>query len=232
MGDRSMVGTTDTRVDDPHTKVTQADRDFVIKQVNAQLELEVPITPADVVAERSGVRPLVVDGGQSGDVADWHQLSRKHIVEANKALSVVTVLGGKLTDCLNVGKEIVQELTRLGHITKRPVNWFGEGSQLRQEDFSAMVAARSDRDAAPRIAEGIWRRHGEAAFEIIGDSPLEEIVAGLGITEQEIRHIAEHELVHTREDLLRRRLPVKMARSDRELADNEKLQELLVDLGL
>mgnify|MGYP000014328412 FL=1 len=232
MGDRSMVGTTDTRVDDPHTKVTQADRDFVIKQVNAQLELEVPITPADVVAERSGVRPLVVDGGQSGDVADWHQLSRKHIVEANKALSVVTVLGGKLTDCLNVGKEIVQELTRLGHITKRPVNWFGEGSQLRQEDFSALVAARSDRDAAPRIAEGIWRRHGEAAFEIIGDSPLEEIVAGLGITEQEIRHIAEHELVHTREDLLRRRLPVKMARSDRELADNEKLQELLVDLGL
>jgi glycerol-3-phosphate dehydrogenase len=141
-------------------------------------------------------------------------------------------LGGKLTDCLNVGKEIVQELTRLGHITKRPVNWFGEGSQLRQEDFSALVAARSDRDAAPRIAEGIWRRHGETAFEIIGDGPLEEIVPGLGITEQEIRHIAKHELVHTREDLLRRRLPVKMARSDRELADNKKLQELLVDLGL
>jgi len=227
-----MVGTTDTRVDDPHTKVTQEDRDFVIKQVNAQLELEVPITPGDIVAERSGVRPLVVDGGQSGDVADWHQLSRKHIVEANKALSVVTVLGGKLTDGLYVGKEIVQELTRLGHITKRPVNWFGEGSQLRQEDFSALVAARSDRDAASRIAEGIWRRHGEAAFEIIGDGPLEEIVPGLGITEQEIRHIAEHELVHTREDLLRRRLPVKMARSDKELADNKKLQELLVDLGL
>ena len=232
MGDRSMVGTTDTRVPSPHSEVTSEDRDFVLKQVNAQLELDTPITAANIVSERCGVRPLVVTGEQSGEVADWHQLSRKHIVETNKEHSVVTILGGKLTDCLNVGKEIVQELTRLGHKTKRPTNWFGEGSQLRQEEFAAIVARVTDSESATRIAEGLWRRHGEKAFEIIGSEKLTEIIPGLGITEQEIRHIAANELVTSREDLLRRRLPVQMARSDKELAENQELQKLLVDLGL
>jgi len=232
MGDRSMVGTTDTRVQDPETVVTKEDRDFVIRQINAQMELDTPITDEDVVSERSGVRPLVVAAGDSGEAQDWHQLSRKHVVEVDAELSVVTILGGKLTDCLNVGQEMVHELSRLGHKVNKLKNWFGEGSQLRKEEFYQLVATRSDQKSFKRIADGIWRRHGEAGFEIVGESQLTELIAGLGITEQEIRHIALAEMITTREDLLRRRLPVKMSRSDKELAANKPLQRLLVELGL
>ena len=232
MGDRSMVGTTDTRVQDPKTAVTREDRDFVIKQINAQMELETPITSKDVVSERSGVRPLVVAAGDSGEVQDWHQLSRKHVVEVDKELSVVTILGGKLTDCLNVGQEMVHELSRLGHKVNKLKNWFGEGSQVRKEEFYQLVASRSDQKTFQSIADGIWRRHGEAGFEILGESQLTELIAGLGITEQEVRHIALAEMITTREDLLRRRLPVKMSRSDKELATNKPLEKLLVELGL
>lgn len=229
-GDRSMIGTTDTRVDDPHTEVTEEDRAFVLRQINNQLELADPITKDQIVSERCGVRPLVVEGGSSGEVADWHQLSRKHIVEANSNRKVVSVLGGKLTDCLNVGEEIVAELARFGHQVSKPKGWFGEGSQHRREEFYNLVFERAG-DDAERIAEAMWRRHGEKAFEILSNKPV-EIIPGLGITEEEIRYIAANEKVVTREDLLRRRLPVMMARSDKELSKNKKLQQLLVELGL
>ena len=76
MGRRSVIGTTDTRVDHPDTEVTDQDRRFLLDQINARLDLEAPLTPGDVIADRSGVRPLVVtrDGGDQAD-ADWTKLS-------------------------------------------------------------------------------------------------------------------------------------------------------------
>lgn len=233
MGDRSMVGTTDTRVQDPETEVDQVDRDFVLKQINAQLEGD-QIVPGDIIAERSGVRPLVIESAQQSSTADWHQLSRKHVIEADPLKSVVTVLGGKLTDCLNVGQEVVAELRKLGFKTEKPKSWFGEGPQNRKAEFFAMVAAKcNDPAAALRIAESAWRRQGNRAIDLFAQSQkLSELISGLGITAEEIEHIAKHEDVATREDLLRRRLPIAMSRSEKEIADNGPLQDLLGRLGL
>lgn len=231
MGDRSMVGTTDTRVDEPITSVTDEDIDFVLRQINAQMELQTPITKDQIVSARCGVRPLVIESAGEGKIADWHQLSRKHVIEGNKERKVITVLGGKLTDCLNVGEELVGELNRFGLKVKVPGRWFGEGNQSRKDEFFELV--RQNAAHTPNlIADGLWRRHGEKAFEIIGQQPLADLIPGLGITEQEIRHIATTEQVVRREDLLRRRLPISMARSDDEIAANQALQKLLVELGL
>ena len=231
MGDRSMVGTTDTRVDQPVTEVTDEDIEFVLRQINAQMDLENPITKEEIVSARCGVRPLVIENAGEGKIADWHQLSRKHVVEGNKERKVVTILGGKLTDCLNVGEELVGELNRFGLKVKVPGKWFGEGSQLRKDEFFAHVRNSSNSDG-DLIADGLWRRHGGEAFKIVGDAKLEDLIPGLGVTEQEIRYIAKNEKVLKREDLLRRRLPISMARSDAELASNKRLQSLLVELGL
>jgi glycerol-3-phosphate dehydrogenase len=231
MGDRSMVGTTDTRVDEPITSVTDEDIEFVLRQINAQMELQNPITNDQIVSARCGVRPLVIESAGEGKIADWHQLSRKHVIEGNKERKVITVLGGKLTDCLNVGEELVGELNRFGLKVKVPGRWFGEGNQSRKDEFFDLV--RQNAAHTPNlIADGLWRRHGEKAFEIVGQQALVDLIPGLGITEQEVRHIATTEQVVRREDLLRRRLPISMARSDEEIAANEALQKLLVELGL
>lgn len=231
MGDRSMVGTTDTRVDEPITSVTDEDIEFVLRQINAQMELQNPITKEQIVSARCGVRPLVIESAGEGKIADWHQLSRKHVIEGNKQRKVITVLGGKLTDCLNVGEELVGELNRFGLKVKVPGRWFGEGNQSRKDEFFELV--RENAAHTPNlIADGLWRRHGEKAFEIVGQGPLVDLIPGLGITEQEVRHIATTEQVVRREDLLRRRLPISMARSDEEIAANQALQKLLVELGL
>ena len=231
MGDRSMIGTTDTRVEKPETQTNKDDIDFVLRQINAQLELAEPITEDQIVSNRSGVRPLVVENGESGNNQDWHALSRKHAIEANRDKRVVTILGGKLTDCLNVGEEVIDELKGFGVKLDDPGTWFGEGSQERKTEFYAKVASQT-RGNADLIAEGLWRRHGHRAFDVIGKEKLEDLFDGLGITAQELRYVAENEDVTTREDLLRRRLPVMMARGEKELAANKKLQKLLVELGL
>ena len=231
MGDRSMIGTTDTRVEKPETKTNKEDIEFVLRQINAQLELAEPITEDQIVADRSGVRPLVVESGESGSNQDWHALSRKHAIEANRDKRVVTILGGKLTDCLNVGEEVIDELKGFGMKLEDPGTWFGEGSQERKTEFFARVASQTKGDVE-LIASGLWRRHGQRAFEVIGKEKLEDLLDGLGITAQELRYVAQHEEVVNRSDLLRRRLPVMMARSEKELASNKKLQKLLVELGL
>ena len=231
MGDRSMIGTTDTRVQKPETETNKDDIEFVLRQINAQLELAEPITEDQIVSKRSGVRPLVVENGESGNNQDWHALSRKHAIEANRDKRVVTILGGKLTDCLNVGEEVIDELKGFGVKLDDPGTWFGEGSQERKTEFYAKVASQT-KGNADLIAEGLWRRHGHRAFDVIGKEKLEDLFDGLGITAQELRYVAENEDVTTREDLLRRRLPVMMARGEKELVSNKKLQKLLVELGL
>lgn len=233
MGDRSMIGTTDTRVTDPHTAVDEVDREFVLRQINNQLE-GVTIRPEEIISERSGVRPLVIENSAQAKTQDWHQLSRKHVIEVNPSKKVISVLGGKLTDCLNVGQEVVHEIAKLGFKTQKPADWFGEGDQSLFERFKEDLLSRAkDKVGAVRIAESIWRRHGSKAMEILGSSSeIEELVVGLGITSEEVEYIIHHEDVVTREDLLRRRLPIAMARSEREISENLKLQALLERAGL
>jgi glycerol-3-phosphate dehydrogenase len=131
MGRRSVIGTTDTRVDEPFTAVDDDDRKFLLDQINARLDLAEPLTVDDVIAERSGVRPLVVkrDGGDRTDV-EWTSLSRKHEIETDRTRAVITVFGGKLTDCLNVGEEVAEQVESLGVPLERDLrNWYGEPSE-------------------------------------------------------------------------------------------------------
>jgi hypothetical protein len=117
---------------------------------------------------------------------------------------------------------------------QKPKHWFGEGEQDQKALFAQSVAQKcKDPIAAERITESTWRRQGERAIEIFAQShTLTDLITGLGITAQEIEYIARHEDVKTREDLLRRRLPISMARSEQEIADNGPLQDLLDRLGL
>ncbi len=66
MGARTCIGTTDTRVDSPTSTVTDEDRDFILANVNDKLKLAEPLGRADIIAERCGVRPLVIRGQGGG----------------------------------------------------------------------------------------------------------------------------------------------------------------------
>lgn len=243
MHDRSVIGTTDTRVSDPFTQVSDDDRDFVLRQINRSLNLSTPLNKQDIIAERCGVRPLVASSRRqqkNSDQVDWHKMSRKHVVTVDPARKLVSIFGGKLTDCLNVGEEIRAEMRHLGFSVSKQ-KWFGEDQISRKKAKLALAQlVQHFREKtggelwSESLARGLFRRHGVAALKIASEAKSEDLAPvfeGLDFSFAELAFIANNELVVTADDLLRRRTPLAIVRSHSNISANQKLQDLIEGLG-
>ena len=246
MGHRSVIGTTDTRVDDPFTSVTDDDRAFLLEQINKRLDLSGrpggALTPADIIAERSGVRPLVVKAGKGRadlDTVDWTALSRKHAIERDDDLGVVTVFGGKLTDCLNVGEEVAAEIERLGVPLERDLhNWYGEPAAATRAEFyrqAKLMKLDRLREAPHGVSEPLtdrlWRRYGRRAFgmlEAIRADPRmgEDVLESADYLRAELHNAAEFEMIVTLDDFMRRRSKIDLVVPDSEIRESAGLAEV------
>ena len=221
MGDRSVIGTTDTPVEDPDVAVTEEDKEFLLDQINTRIDLTLPLTADDVIADRCGVRSLVVEPGGSAEDRDWTELSRKHTVEVNRGLGVVSILGGKLSDCLNVGEEVVDAAMSCGlNPMTPPIRWYGEPGRTARRRFTERSAGLG-MDSG--VADALWRRQGMRAFEALDlaaeDRSLGEPMGGLlPLTEAEVRVMADHERIVEPEDFLRRRTMLALVERDEDLA--------------
>ncbi len=207
MGHRALIGTTDTRVEGADVSVSGEDRDFLLQQANARLRMPRPLRPDDVIAERCGVRPLVIGAGEDPD-RDWTELSRRHVVEEDDERGVISILGGKLSDCLNVGEEVVRAARRCGlRLAPAHRTWLGEPAESVRARFGR-TATRAGLDG--RQAARIWRLHGRRALEV-ADLVGESRELGLPLSDRvecsaaEVMVMARHEHVVTMEDFLRRR---------------------------
>ena len=234
MGPKTCIGTTDTQVAEPEVGVTDEDRDFVLENVNGLLDLNPPLTRADIIAERVGVRPLAIKG--EGGEADWVQLSRKHVIEVNESSRHMSIFGGKLTDCLNVGDEVADWVQRLGIDVPQPDNlWYGEpGAELRDE---FMLQARlmelddlTDPSSSEPLSERFWRRYGESAFGLLerireDESCVELLIENAEYTRCEIELAARREMIVKLEDFMRRRSKIEQVVRREEIASAPGLQE-------
>ncbi len=238
MGRRSVIGTTDTRVDTPLTQVTDEDRDFLLGQINARLDLPEPLTRDDVIAERSGVRPLVVRRGTGDQTdADWTSLSRRHEIERDDARAVVTVFGGKLTDCLNVGEEVAADVEALGIPLEKDLrNWCGEPARATRAEFFRQARlmrldALRTRPGTEPLSDRLWRRYGRRAFELLeairADPGMgEDVMGSADYLRAELYTAAEHEMVVTLDDFMRRRSKIDLVVRDRDILASPGLREV------
>jgi glycerol-3-phosphate dehydrogenase len=187
MGHRSCIGTTDTRVPDPEVGVSDEDRDFILSNINANLALPSPLTRADIIAERVGVRPLAVTGAPED--GDWFSLSRHHQLEVDAERGHLSIFGGKLTDCLNIGDEVIEELQDMLPNCGVRKPWYGQ-----------------EPEAPPNCDSRLWRRYGADAITIAKDPALQQRVhPDHPLTQAELQHIMNKELPVHPEDVLRRR---------------------------
>lgn len=220
MGTRTCIGTTDTRVESPVTAVSEEDRDFILDNVNARLKLERPLSRSDIIAERCGVRPLVVRDEGFGE-RDWLQLSRKHAVEVNRSDAHVSIFGGKLTDCINVGDEVSRAVGGLGVDLQFPQHrWYGEPpAEVRREfehqarlmDLDALTSPASTETLTRRL----WRRYGARAFLLLEDirrdpRQAEILIEGTEYIRCELKETARREMVVKLDDFLRRRSKIAL----------------------
>jgi glycerol-3-phosphate dehydrogenase len=238
MGKRSVIGTTDSRVDSMHTQVTQEDREFLLRQINQRLNLDRPLQLDDIISERCGVRPLVItaDGDDKTSI-DWTTLSRRHEIEVHNDLGIVSIFGGKLTDCLNVGEEVADALVNLGqHLEDDDGKWFGEAplessrAFYRQARLIGLDQLRANQTLEP-LSKRLWRRYGRRAFamlEAIQEDPsmAEEIMGAADYLRVELHLAARSEMVTRLEDFMRRRSKISLVIPDAEIRNSSGLREV------
>ncbi len=220
MGPRTCIGTTDTRVDHPEVTATEDDIRFVLDNINKRLELDSPLAKQDIISIRCGVRPLAVKAGGGGE-RDFLQLSRKHAIDLNQRDAHLSIFGGKLTDCLNVGEEIVAAVEGMGIEIPYPQHrWYGEPpDQVRREFLHQAKLMHLDdmtaADASEPLSSRLWRRYGTHALEMleeIREDPrqAEVLIEGTEYLRCELRHAKRREMVTRLEDFLRRRSKIAL----------------------
>ncbi len=235
MANRTCIGTTDTRVTDPHAAVTDEDRDFVLSNINAWLDLSEPLSLDDVISERCGVRPLATRKGQDAE-SDFLQLSRKHVVEASAEMAHISIFGGKLTDCLNVGDEVCQAVSEFGvQLAEVEGKWYGEPSTAERQAYFERAKklgldAIKAKDTEEIMSQRLWRRyalHANVMLDAIEQDPSlsEPLIESAGIRRCEIDYIVENELIVKLADFLRRRSKIELLITPEELKNATGLQE-------
>ena len=222
MGVRTCVGTTDTRVATPNVSVSDEDRQFVLDNINKRLNLPRPLQREDIIAERCGVRPLVVTrGNNSGETRDWLQMSRRHEIDVNPETAHLSIFGGKLTDCVNVGNEVSTIVSRLGIPLPYPdYKWYGEPHiSVRQEYMHQARLMNLDGYTSPEsietLSSRLWRRYDQQAFELLADiredpRQAEVLIKGTDYIRCEIRLAKRQEMITKLEDFLRRRSKIAL----------------------
>ncbi len=233
MGPVTCIGTTDTRVEKPNVTISEEDREFVLDNVNQLFQFSEPITKEDIIAERCGVRPLVVKGQVSAKKG-WMQLSRKHVVETHEKEAHISIFGGKLTDCLNVGEEVAKIVQKLGvPLVYSKYQWYGEApSSVRQEFFHQARLMDLDKlthkNASEKISTRIWRRYGPRAFSILEEirsfpQKAQVIIEETEYIQAELELAAQQEMIVKLEDFLRRRSKIALVISRQKLKESPGL---------
>jgi glycerol-3-phosphate dehydrogenase len=221
LGPKSCIGTTDTRVDSVATRVEPEDRKFILENVNKRLRLTRPLTERDIIAERCGVRPLVLSSSASGDGTDWLQLSRKHVVEVDADDRHISIFGGKLTDCLNIGEEIALAVRALGiDIPDYGRRWYGESDESVRDAFFHQAKlmgldAMTAKESSELLSTRLWRRYGGTALalldEIRQDPDMAQVlISGTEYVRGELHYAAQREMITKLEDFLRRRSKIAL----------------------
>ena len=234
MGQRTCIGTTDDKVEDPNTAVTDDDRNFILDNVNELLDLSEKLTFNDIISERCGVRPLAVQG--SDGEGDWVALSRKHAVDVNKEDKYLSIFGGKLTDCINVGEEISEIVESMGiEVPFQDAIWYGESDiKIKQEfeyrakllDLDSMTPEYSSEMLTIRL----WRRYDIHALQILDEiqrdpTQAEQLLENAEYLRAELHYASRREMITCLEDFLRRRSKIEMVLRKTEIINTKGIVE-------
>jgi alpha-glycerophosphate oxidase/glycerol-3-phosphate dehydrogenase len=234
MGKRTCLGTTDNKVESPDTQVTDDDRNFILDNVNQLLDLPNKLSHADIISERCGVRPLAVKDDDGN--ADWVALSRKHAIDVNKDDKYLSIFGGKLTDCINVGEEVSQIVKSLGiDLPFEDAIWYGESGDKMKAEFEHRAKlidldSMTPEYSSEKLTTRLWRRYDIHALQILDEiqrdpAQAEQLLDNAEYLRAELHYASRREMITKLEDFLRRRSKIEMVLRRCEIIDTKGIVE-------
>ena len=164
------------------------------------------------------------------------ELPSKHELDVNAAERHISIFGGKLTDCLNVGEDVCQQVEQLGvSLANSQPRWYGEPPEVVRDEFLAQARGlKLDKlavsYASEPLSQRLWRRYGTdalAMLEEIREDPHmgEVLIEDSEYLRVEIAHAARRELIVRLEDFLRRRSKIALLVPFEQLRQSQGLRE-------
>jgi len=189
---RTLVGTTDTAIDQPSYEPLPLEEEIEFVLETAQEYLSRPPSRNDVLSVYVGIRPLVsAPGGGEGRTS---ALSRGHTIHIDNS-GLMTIVGGKWTTYRHMAEDCVDHAITLGSLPDTPcvtADLQIHGYHQSPKELGALAVYGTD-------AEGIREIVSEnAAFGEILHPDLPYIAA-------EILWSVRHEMSRTLDDALARR---------------------------
>jgi glycerol-3-phosphate dehydrogenase len=209
-GKFSLIGTTDVEVESvDDAKTSPEEVDYLCATVNRWLEPQ--ITPADVIWQYAGLRPL--HGDDDGE--NPSEVSRDYTLKTEDfdgEAPVLSIFGGKITTHRALAAHVLRDLRPwFPHL---PDEWTADepmpGGDLESGDLDALAAELAR--AAPFLPADVaarWARsYGTRSYRLLeGVTRWEGLGAdlGAGLTETEVAYLVREEWAETAEDVLWRR---------------------------
>jgi D-erythritol 1-phosphate dehydrogenase len=200
----TLVGTTDVDYEDDAGSVSASEAEVEYLCRAAGRYLAHSPAPSEVLWRYAGVRPLYDDGSQDPSAITRDYTLR--VDDAEGAAPVLSVFGGKITTYRRLAESALDKLAPYFPTIRSA--WTGK-APLPGSDFADREAAKRDlqqryAQVAPNVLQGVFRRHGTLAAQVLGDGRLGEYY-GAGLTEREVGYLMEREWARTAEDVLWRR---------------------------
>jgi glycerol-3-phosphate dehydrogenase len=214
--DQLLVGTTDKEDNLSEVpKLEQHEKGYLIDYVNRYLEK--PVSEADITSGFAGLRPLLEAQLHSALDSDTKSLVRDHEVEIDKRSKLVSIMGGKWTTYRLMAKDTVDMVQE--NVLKQAVSACTTDHQLlygaenyQFDDWKKLVAKYTIPDY---VAQHLMKKYGSYASKVleltIDDSSLKSLlVAEHPFIKAEVVYAVKYEMACTADDILERRLGLKL----------------------
>jgi glycerol-3-phosphate dehydrogenase len=190
--DRTLVGTTDTPIDEPAYEPLPLEEEIEFVLDTAREYLSRPPTRADVLSIYVGIRPLVsAPGGGEGKTS---ALSRGHTIHIDNS-GLMSVVGGKWTTYRHMAEDCVDHAITLGTLPDSPC----VTAELKIHGYHANPQELGSLGVYGSDAAGIRKMASEQA------SLAEVLHPELPYIGAEIKWAVRHEMSRTLDDALARR---------------------------
>ncbi|MEO0883517.1 MAG: glycerol-3-phosphate dehydrogenase [Pseudomonadota bacterium] len=228
--DFTLIGTTDESFEGDPQSVHISDEEVGYLCDSANTYFDQQISPSDVVATYSGVRPLYDDkASEASAVTRDYVLSTSH----DRGAPIVSVYGGKITTYRKLAEDVLSELTETFENMADP--WTKScplpGGAILDADFEAFIIQQADTlswmEADTRYR--LLRAYGTRIHDLVGDARSMADLGhhyGGGLYQAEVDYLTQTEFARTADDILLRRSKLYLHMTADEQADLKDKLEL------
>jgi glycerol-3-phosphate dehydrogenase len=221
-GEFTLIGTTDVPYEAGKDKVEISPEEVDYLCAGASEYYKKTITPADVVATYSGVRPLYDD-----HAANASKVTRDYVLNCDRegGAPILSVFGGKITTYRELAEHALKELKPdfpgMGKTWTKTARL--PGGDIPGADFEDYLKGLSLRHPwmEQRLLRRLARAYGTRVDVLVGDATSMAALGkhfGGGLYEAEVGYLMAHEFARTSEDILWRRSKLRLHLKDAEQA--------------